>query len=174
MIKQSALSDLATSLWSKVRCSSLFVVVSVLFWLELLFTVVPLYIILMVTHWMEDHLQLFFSWPYFPRKSGLHNVRPPARPSVRPHIRACIFADTASGGSRVLVPKRPRWCDSEDVAKGAVHEQRSILIPRRQGDGLRPALLWSRLSYWNRSALRQRLACNIYYFYFSWLDFFLN
>lgn len=136
----------------------------------------PIYIILMVTHWMEDHLQLFFSWPYFPRKSGLHNVRPSARPSVRPHIRACIFADTASGGSRVLVPKRPRWCDSKDVAKGAVHEQRSILIPRRQGDGLRPALLPSHLSCWNRSALRQRLACNIYYFYFyfSWLDFFLN
>lgn len=99
--------------------------------------------------------------------------RPSIRPSVRTSVRgsACIFADTTSGGSRVLVPKRPRWCDSKDVAKGAVHEQRSILIPRRQGDGLRPALLRSHLSYWNRSALRQRLACNTYYFYFSWLWF---
>lgn len=91
VIKQSALSDLATSLWLKVRCSSLFVVVSVLFFGWNYSPVVPLYITLMVTHWLEDHL--FFSWPYFPRKSGLHNVRPSARLSVRPHIRvhACLL-----------------------------------------------------------------------------------
>lgn len=89
MIKQSALSDLATSLWLRVRWSSFFVVVFVLFWLKLLFTVVP-YIYNTYGNSLDGRsFAIIFLLTVFPPQVWI-TQRPSVRPPVRTSAHTCM------------------------------------------------------------------------------------